>query len=198
MKSNIRSRFNSNLGRVRSLLEVYEERKQPGSGRQTVEEADLLRAAVVFLHATLEDLLRSIARWKVPYSAADVLSGIPLVSLPRGKTMFSLGELSAHRAKSVQDVIRESVGEHLERTSYNDTDDITRLLGHIGIDVTMVNGRFSDLQALMTRRHHIVHQADASNASGRGHHSARSIGRKAVHTWVESVEVFGDDLLSRL
>ena len=63
----IRQRFGENLDRVRNLVSLYSSSVGVGQGRRTVQDADILRAAVVLLHATLEDLLRSLAEWKLPH-----------------------------------------------------------------------------------------------------------------------------------
>ena len=61
MKPEIEHRFADNLTRVESLVAAYDTQvaARGAAGRVAVPTADLLRAAVVFLHATLEDLLRS-------------------------------------------------------------------------------------------------------------------------------------------
>lgn len=57
----INDRFQENLTRVDHLLKIYEETAPGTQGRQPVERTDLLRSAVVFLHASLEDFIRSLA-----------------------------------------------------------------------------------------------------------------------------------------
>lgn len=199
MKSEIRSRFNLNIQRVRRLVSVYGDRSGKGKGRRPVSDADLLRAATVFLHATLEDFLRSIARWRLPSASEQVLTGIPLVGRARGEK-YSLADLVDHARsrKTVEEVIVESVHAHLEQATYNSTDDVAILLASIGVDVATVNSRFSELQALMKRRHHIVHRADASLAKGSGHHTAKSIATHHVNPWIEAVDEFASAVLDRL
>ena len=67
----IRDRFRGNLHRVRIMVEAYESGAGKGKGRRSVGQTDLLRAAVVLLHATLEDLLRSVCDWKMPGANPD-------------------------------------------------------------------------------------------------------------------------------
>lgn len=156
-----------------------------------------MRAAVVLLHAATEDLLRSLAYWKLPLASGDVLSKIPLIATgPNAK--FSLGDLSIHRGKDVDSVIAESVNGYLERSNYNNTDEVASLLTSIGVTVTEVNGHFSQLSEVMSRRHLIVHRADRSEAGGRGNHSVSSIGPKTVSAWVSGVESFGIAVLNNI
>ena len=53
-----------NLKRVEDLVKIYEDTKGEGGGRRDVSKTDVLRAAVVLLHATLENFLRDAALWK--------------------------------------------------------------------------------------------------------------------------------------
>ena len=62
----IGKQFEANLDRVRNLVNLYSASFGKGQGRRPGPDADILRAAVVLLHATLEDLLRSLAEWKIP------------------------------------------------------------------------------------------------------------------------------------
>jgi hypothetical protein len=48
---------------------------------------------------------------------------------------FALGKLAAHRGKTVDVLIKESVNSHLERSNYNDTRDIVAVLELAGIVV---------------------------------------------------------------
>jgi hypothetical protein len=69
MKSEIEIRFKSNLERVDHLVALYDT-ATTGPGRRPVDKSDILRSAVVFLHATLEDFLRSLLEWKLPTAQA--------------------------------------------------------------------------------------------------------------------------------
>jgi hypothetical protein len=69
MKTEIENRFNGNLERVEHLVALYET-LTTGPGRRPVDTSDILRSAVVFLHATLEDFLRSLLEWKLPSAQA--------------------------------------------------------------------------------------------------------------------------------
>jgi hypothetical protein len=117
MKPEIESRFTENLDRVKHLVDVYQAAAS-GPGRRNVGTTDVLRAAVVFLHATLEDLLRSLLEWKLPGAAAEHLRDIPLEG-KEARTKFTLDELAAHRGKTVDDLIARSVYASLEDSNFN-------------------------------------------------------------------------------
>src|SRR5947208_1955802 len=111
MREEIQLRFQSNLQRVRNVVGVYASGSEKRKGRRAVQESDILRAAVVLLHATLEDLLRSLADWKLPTAPPEALADIPLAGT-KGKKTLGLQELAGFRGRRVDDVIALSVTEY--------------------------------------------------------------------------------------
>lgn len=199
MKDQINERLRDNIGRVKNMVAIYQSHLQgSGSGRRGHLETDVLRAATVFLHASLEDLLRSLSYWKLPGAQKDTIDKIPLVGSKGGAAKFLLGELVAHKGKTIDDLIKESVNQYLERSNYNNVEEIAILLSSIGIDPINVNGEFSVLTELMSRRHQIVHRADIDISGGQGNHKVRSISVVIVNKWIESVEKFGASVLSEI
>lgn len=97
----------------------------------------------------------------------------------------------------VGNLIKESVGQYLERSNYNNVDEISELLTSIGVNPANVNGEFTILAELMNRRHQIVHRADIDTTGGQGHHRVRSIGVTQVKNWVESVQRFSKAVLDK-
>jgi hypothetical protein len=160
---------------------------------------DILRAGVVLLHASLEDVLRGIAEWKLPTAAKDVLDHIPLVGTgPLAKRIF-LGELAAHRGKTVDELIRSSVEEYLLRSNYNNTREVSGFLESVGVDVSKLNSRFKGLEEMMNRRHQIVHRADRQqHVSGSGDHTVRALNKYTIRTWIDDVQSFATDLFAQL
>ena len=197
MKAAIEERFRVNLGRVRNIVAVYSKVAGEGRGRMTVEEGDLLRAGVVLLHASLEDVLRSVSEWKLPAAPPEALKEVPLIGQGK-KTNFNLGDLAASRGRTVDDVIAESVVAHLERSNYNNVGEVVALLGSIGLPASLLANHAADLEAMMKRRHLIAHRADRNLRRGRGHHQALSISRTLVTSWIDAVEKFVTALLSNL
>jgi hypothetical protein len=181
VKADIESRFNA----------------ASGQGRRAVAEADVLRAAVVFLHATLEDLLRSLLEWKLPQASAHHLKDIPLEG-KKPRTSFTLDELAAYRGTTVDDLIKRSVSASLEESNFNHPGEVDRVLDRIGLPRATLDPYRGKLGPMMQRRHWIVHRADRNTASGRGHHSARPLQQTTVETWRRALEQFGGDVLKSL
>jgi len=85
-------RFLENLGRVENLIKIYDflnklVETEEGDHPDT---RDVLRSAVVMIHASLEDFLRSMASAHIPRSHSQLLERIPLVGkLRSGKSRGS-------------------------------------------------------------------------------------------------------------
>jgi hypothetical protein len=196
VKLEIERRFGDNLERVQHLVDVYQSAAS-GRGRRGVETTDVLRAAVVFLHATIEDLLRSLLQWKLPLAAAVHLKDVPLSGkLPR--STFNLEDLAAFRGKSVDDIVAQSVTDHLERSNFNHPGEVDAVLERIGLQKTVLDPFRDKLGPMMQRRHWIVHRADRNTASGPGHHAARPLQQAAVEAWALALREFGEAVLARL
>jgi hypothetical protein len=159
----IAERFERNVQRVENLVQHYEViRISKGRGVEATDRGeDILRAAVVFLHATLEDFLRSMLAWKLPASSPEEIDKIPLLGqTQKTPSKFLLGSLVTFRDKSVEELIRESVHAHLENwASFNDISQITGALRSCGVELS--NFDFDSLAGFMARRHNIVHRADS-------------------------------------
>lgn len=199
MREEIESRFRKNLTRVNALVDVYQERAGSGPGRRPVETTDLLRAAVVFLHATMEDVLRSVLEWRWPRTTLG--SSLEDVGVLIGSDLqrkISLADLLNHRGASVDDVIRTSIEAHLERSNFNNVGEIKKALKRSDLSEGLVAGYESELAAMMARRHLIVHRADRHDVGGSGHHAAASLGQGLVENWVAAVEGFCSAIVAAL
>jgi len=198
VKQEIEDRFALNIARVKNLVTIYQsQRTRVGKGRRGHQETDVLRAAVVLLHASVEDVLRSLAYWKLPMAAVQVLDQIPFAGGTALK--ITLGTLSAQRGKTVDTVIKESVDASLERSNYNNTVEVCSLLQSINISVLPVQMYLTPLENAMKRRHQIVHRADANpNNAGRGNHQVASISPTIVNAWVANTELFVADILAQV
>jgi hypothetical protein len=198
MKQRIVDRFELNIARVKNLVTIYQSTLAgAGPGRRSHQKTDVLRAAVVLLHASVEDALRSLAYWKLPNAAAGVLDQFSLVG--NGPAMkFSLGALAEHRGKTVDDVLKASVDSYLERSNYNNTVEVSGFLTQIGLNVAAVNHTYPLLEELMKRRHQIVHRADRDEAGGQGNHKVRSVSPATVNNWIANVEAFIAAVLAQI
>ncbi len=192
----IQARFEENLDRVKNLGNLYTSHAGTGQGRRSVQSTDLLRAAVVLLHATLEDLLRCLAEWKLPTAEPGVFSEFPIAGA-EGRTKIGLHELARFRGQTVDELVSNSVSEYLERSNYNHVGDIKQILEKIGLAATIDKKQASNLAALISRRHWVAHRVDRNPERGSGHHVVKSISSQSLSRWIQAVELFGRDILSK-
>lgn len=199
MRDQILDRFRDNIARAKNLVALYRAQRAPGGGRRPVHSTDTLRAAVVFLHAALEETFRSIYVWKIPHGGENILNDVPLIgSVSLRPEKFYLGRLAAHRAKSVQDLITESVLEQARMLSVNNTTDVASLLQRFGLRSQDYDAHIGPLAEMIARRHHIVHQADRNENRGVGNHQAQSLNVATVEDWISTVSVFAETVLQNV
>ena len=144
---------------------------------------DILRASVVLTHAYLEDFLRTLAAALLPLAEENRLNGIPLAGIGGRPEKFFLGKLAKHKGKTVDEVIRNSVSEYLERSTFNSTEEIAQLLQTQGIEVAEHDKEFPAIQEMMQRRHQIVHRADRVKDGDTDNYVLQPIDQSDVTRW---------------
>ncbi|SDI83666.1 hypothetical protein SAMN05216588_12613 [Pseudomonas flavescens] len=196
MKQLILDRMEVNLARAETLVMIYKTHlKGTGRGRRGHAKTDVLRAAVVFIHASVEEVLRSTAYWKLPLAGSTYLDNL---FLPGEGKKVALGALAAHRGKTVDQVIAESVNDELEKSNYNNPKEIAALCMNVGVLPTDVNHHFAVIDLMMKRRHKIVHRADRSEIVGRGQYQFAHISPEQVESWIEAAKNFCVDFVGRV
>lgn len=191
-------RLNRNIDRVRNLAGLYQ---AEGQGRRGVRDTDVLRAAVVLLHAGMEDYLRSLLIWKVDGFGPDVLKDYRLQLGDEWKEKVALPDLHALRGKSVDEVIADSVRAQIRKyQTFSDIGAVRKALDRCGIERDRVQEQdFDHLRIMIERRHQIVHHADRDDdAQGRGNHRTRSIGRGHMNNYLVAVEALRDFVSAEL
>ncbi|MGI9172510.1 MAG: HEPN domain-containing protein [Chthoniobacterales bacterium] len=154
---------------------------------------DLLRAAVVFLHATLEDCLRSIAAAFLPNADETVLNRIPLTGSSTFRPeKFWLGRLSTFREKTVAELIKLSIDDYLARVSFSSASEIAEHLQPLGFEISPLKIHFPMLNEMMRRRHQIVHRADRDDKG-----DLVAIAQNEVLKWVDAVTKFLSNVLAQ-
>jgi hypothetical protein len=165
---------------------------------------DMLRAVVVLNHAYLEDFLRTLGRVFLPLASESDLNRVSLVDTEGRAEKFFLGALKKHRGKTVENLINESVSEHLEKRSFNEFSEIICFLKSMGLDVPNKSDSEAllvfadqskvpaDLDAMIRRRHMIVHNADLD----KGGNQLQPIETEQVIHWLKVTQFFLSNLAS--
>ncbi|MEY3214196.1 MAG: hypothetical protein RIT28_4677 [Pseudomonadota bacterium] len=187
--------FATNLGRVSSLVKGYTQRDLPAE--MSPAQTDLLRATVVFLHASLEDLLRSLEERHIDHQveAGDGLAGVPFAfdAARASKEKISLAELAEHHLhRPVREVVRISLARELASRSYNNLQEVDQAMRRVGLRLTLDAHQRQALNVMIARRHHIAHRADRASAPGLRHHSVLPLHLDDVNAWIDIVRAIGD------
>jgi hypothetical protein len=180
-----------NSDRALRLINMYVTRlRKRGLVKSTRDGSeDILRAVVVLIHASLEDFLRTLAERFLPYADEKTLNSIPLAGLSGRAEKFALGKLVQHKGKSVDRLIQESVQEHLNRSNYNDIQEVASLLESLGFDLSEQRASFPTIDAMIKRRHQIVHRGDIVK-SGNSGHSVAPMSLGDVMKWAKTTYAF--------
>lgn len=198
-------RFTGNMRRCQALLEVVENMRD--DPRISSVADDMVRSVVVLLHATLEDLLRTILSIHYRRSPEALNLQARNVAVPAGKIWQDLLEANREfraeseeehvRSMSIDEYVESVIGRTLSRRSYTDTDQVGVFLRETGLEIPEDERSvyLADISSLMARRHRIVHNADLNPAETP---SPNSIDQDEVDGWRTAVLEFGNTLLGKL
>jgi chorismate mutase len=163
--------------------------------------AEILRAVVVLNHAYLEDFLRKLALSLLPIASEEILNRVPLAGSAGRVEKFQLGKLAEHRGKKIDDVLRESVSAHMEHSTFNSVTEIMSFLKSVDIRLPRREDKDASskipklpvgddtlalLDAMIKRRHHIVHRADKAKT----HDGLQVIADSEVISWLAATVTF--------
>jgi RiboL-PSP-HEPN len=180
-------RFVENIVRVERLINLHSVLADIAADIAThsaYDASDVLRSAVVLLHATLEDLIRTIASAHLPRSDSELIKKIPLTGMPRsGK--YTIADLIQHRGKTIDAVLDESINQWLETHSFNHAADVRGMLTELEMPVDYFAQNYEKLDQMIKRRHLIVHRADRRNDG-----AVTPITPDEVKLWAENVHEF--------
>ncbi len=182
-------RFFTNLGRVRNLIVCHaalQPLASPGAD-------DVLRAAVVLLHATLEDLLREAEGMAM---RADPANPKWALRWPGGKEREGLAALAPFVGQSTAEVFEAAIAEHLEQRTYNDFTQIVGALRALGIPTDGWAAALQvDLNLMTRRRHAIAHRADQVVDRSTGAAWVPAISPDHIALWLTAVEAVGQRVI---
>lgn len=202
----VTQRFAINVARVRGLLVSF---KKLTKRRSTPDEPpsdpiDILRAAVVLLHATLEDLLRSLEELLLRNPTRADLHGIPFPGAgdrARGDAKITLVDLHTRfRGMPVDKVIQKAVDAHLNHLTYNNVADIKEAITRLRLPRDTFPPRLEQpLAVMIERRHMVAHRADVASSNPYNFRYLEGLGAltlSEVDSWTRAVEQLGNQVLA--
>jgi hypothetical protein len=184
--------FTSNIQRSKMLVELYNTISKEHPDAKTIHSTDILRAAVVFLHAALEELLRSLTIATFPLADATVLNEIPLIGHGRSfrPEKFLLGDLIKHRDKTVSGLIDDCVQQYAARLTYNNRGDLIAFTRSIELKDSDFSKIMPKIEAMLFRRHQIVHRGDKPIRKDQQWIRATSLSPRHVESWINATTQF--------
>lgn len=152
--------FEQNFERIESLMNLYTFIKDEELKENTKEYrfTDMLRCAVVFMHSAFEDYYRQvlIERMTKDYNCA----AMHYITLPNSREKkFQVKDLIEYKDKKVSEILDDAVKGKMQRTSFNNYEDIASWGKKVGLDFEDYSEQ-SDLNKAIERRHKIVHESD--------------------------------------
>lgn len=170
----------------------------PGAGTTLLSNLgnDVLRSAIVFMHAALDDFLRSVGRLRYPLLQGTLLDSVPLAG--GTSTKFTLSAVAAHAGLTVAEVVQRSVDEFFSRKSLNSPAEVMHFLKTLEIECPEAAPTLPFLGELMTRRHRIVHQADLSDEGSGAAPNFTYEEADRVRHWFQACDAFAHAVVAKL
>ncbi len=189
--------FLENNRRVENFISMYE--SVPKNKRPVCRGAldtDILRAGVVFLHASLEEYLRTVIlnskleQLEYGSDAKFALSGVNLPDDNSGgssEKKYRLSELYRYKGKDVGELLRESLESKVSFMTFNGYKQMVGSLKDVDIVLSLDDKTCKAVDDCTRRRHKIVHEADKSRHTGNGDYRTTPIKTTQLELWMRSV-----------
>ena len=192
--------LDENLGRVENLISLYGPETR---GRRTVEDTDVLRGALVLLHAGMGGLPPILDGLEDQYLQRGYAKHLRLPrTTPSARQPKSLlASWQRIVASQLTISISYAVKSHLEEyQSFNNLGEVTKALKQCGISANAVEANnFGKLTEMIARRHNIVHKADRNDvAVGQGNHKTKSLRKSTIEAYVGSIKSLRDFVSANL
>ena len=155
-----------NLRRSRRFIDLAAKTEDEDENR-----ADLLGAAIVFLHATLEEYLRVIAlQERIKLDKEKLQAVIKQYNRLNSKNVkLSLVDIVDYRNKTLDNLLEDEIQTFLYQSmNFNSLDEIQAFLKTLNVswgDLAVELGKetLDNVSALIYKRHLVAHQADCKN-----------------------------------
>lgn len=191
-------KFAGNLVRIEHLIGAAR-RLHALDSTANAQVEDVLRAAVVFMHGTLEEIIRSLYLERLPSASEGTLNKIPFAAHnPKHRDKcIQLGELKNFSGQYVDNVIRHSINIYVDSMSINNSDQLVASLKLAGIQTAPFNEHMQELNQLMKRRHKVAHQMDRDNEYDPDLAAPNPISFEQVELWNSTLVAFMETLKDR-
>lgn len=184
-----RENFDQNIRRVEALCKIYTLLQNDHKSQSEYKNTDVLRSAVVLLHASFEDYFRTILIQWLPLKAQTAT--LKEISLPTrsGKRAekFSFVDLIEYKEKNIEELLKDAVNKKFHATSFNNYKDIISWMKKIGLNDKGFS-RQDEIEKAIKRRHTIVHETDRKDDGNLNKLETKNI-QKWMETYNDLVEI---------
>lgn len=189
--------YMDNIRRTRNFITLYEKAKSSGPGRKDTLTTDILRSGTVFLHATVEEYLRTTildCRLKKLEDKDNSKAALINVSLPGDnsghskETKYKVMELLDYREFTVDELLKESLKDKTSYLTFNEYSQIVSSLNEVGIHINDKYDKQELIDGYIKRRHKIVHEGDKNENKGSGNYRTASINATQLNSWIEAAD----------
>ncbi len=119
-----------NMRRVSRILDLHVKIRNSGVGTED-ECSELLRAAIVFLHASIEEVVRNLFVEFLPHGDTETLNELSYSEYgptSRSKGVFLGDLLKNHGGRFVENVIFDAINAHVDKLNINNSDQLVAQL----------------------------------------------------------------------
>lgn len=189
--------FAENLRRVESLIQGSAALAGSTQFSEVIAQ-DVLRAATVFLHSSLEEVIRNLYVYRLPNVSEDRLNKVPLLTNSPNirPSQILLGQLASYKGQFVDNVIIKSIDAYTNTLNINNSNQLMQCLDLAEIVLPDMSNVLPALNELMMRRHQIVHQMDRANELDPLTAPLSPIDAEIVNTWKVAVITFVNTMFS--
>jgi RiboL-PSP-HEPN len=189
-----------NMKRVETIIGLHAKVDKADIGTEN-ERSELLRAAVVFLHSSIEEVVRNLFVEFLPKGDTKTLNELSYFGnglTDRSKGVLFGDLLKNHSGRFVENVIIDCINAHVDRLNINNSEQLVSQLKKVKIDTDTLSPFLDDLDQLMRRRHQIVHQMDRDDKLDPMSRAVTKIDAKTVKKWFGSVLRFNKQIILQL
>lgn len=190
--------FGENMQRAQTLIRIYKNLAEAQRDKAVIHYTDILRSAVIFMHAALEELIRSLIIVTYANAPQIEIDKVPLFSQRRSRQAekFLLGALIEHKHLTVDQIIQKSVESYFQNQTFNNRADLARAMEIIGLKKEAVKNLLPTLDVMLDRRHQIVHRVDRPKSKDNQWIRATSLSPRHVEKWAITTLEFGSHLIT--
>ena len=189
-----------NMRRVGNLILMHSKLVEANIGTKE-QRSDILRAAVVFLHGSIEEIVRNLFVDRLHRGKTEMLNELGYSAYGpanRSKGVLLGDLLKNHGGRFVDNVIFDAINAHVDILNINNADQLVAQLRKVDINAAPVAPYLENLDKIMRRRHQIVHQMDREDSLDPDTRPIAEISASYVKEWFDTTIEFNKEIFRQI